>query len=207
MRGVTDRRVVRGALCAAVLAAAGLVRADGDDEYHAIPFVKVGDRPPAFQLTDDEGRVWKSSQHFGKRPVVLYFYWGDFMPKCTQQACAYRDDLRRLAAFGVEVVGVSGDSPANHARFKEAYGLNFRLLADETGAVAKEFGVPVSGPSDTRLKDSRGKEFVMSRKATSGRWTFVVDRDGRVVYKDENPDPARDSRKVLAALEKLRAER
>ena len=29
---------------------------------------------PAFEATDDEGKVWKSTDHIGKKMVVLYFY-------------------------------------------------------------------------------------------------------------------------------------
>src|SRR5438105_12119000 len=75
--------------------------------------VSVGDAAPAFEATDDAGKTWKSSDHYGKKIVVLYFYPADFTGGCTAQACGFRDDLGKLTDKGVEVVGISGDSAKN----------------------------------------------------------------------------------------------
>src|SRR5579871_5507954 len=72
--------------------------------------LKPGDRAPAFEAVDDRGQPWKSTDHVGKKYVVLYFYPGDFTPGCTAQARSFRDNLNKLAERGVVVVGVSGDS-------------------------------------------------------------------------------------------------
>jgi peroxiredoxin Q/BCP len=36
--------------------------------------LKVGDKAPAFESVDDNGKPWKSSDHVGKKIVVLYFF-------------------------------------------------------------------------------------------------------------------------------------
>ena len=51
--------------------------------------------------------------------------------------------MKELAAKGVEVVGVSGDSVRTQQLFKKVHELNYTLLADEDGAVARKFGVPL----------------------------------------------------------------
>ena len=71
---------------------------------------KVGDKAPAFQSVDENGKTWKSTDHVGKKIVVLYFYPADFTGGCTAQACGFRDNLKDLSSKNVEVVGVSGDS-------------------------------------------------------------------------------------------------
>src|SRR5437868_5926308 len=96
--------------------------------------LKVGDPAPTFEAKDDHGKTWKSSDHVGKKVVVIYFYPADLTGGCTKQACAFRDDMRQLAEQGVEVVGVSGDSVENHQIFKKVKNLNFTLLADEDGS-------------------------------------------------------------------------
>ena len=103
---------------------------------------KVGDKAPTFQATDDQGKPWKSSDHVGKKVVVVYFYPADFTGGCTKQACGYRDDFSKLQDAGVEVVGISGDSVKNHAAFKKFHKLNFTLLADPKGEAAAKLGVP-----------------------------------------------------------------
>ena len=36
--------------------------------------LNVGDRSPAFEGTDDSGKVWKSSDHVGENILVVYFF-------------------------------------------------------------------------------------------------------------------------------------
>ena len=36
--------------------------------------VKVGDKAPAFAATDQDGKAWKSADHFGKKTVVVFFF-------------------------------------------------------------------------------------------------------------------------------------
>jgi hypothetical protein len=36
--------------------------------------LKVGDKAPTFESVDENGKAWKSSDHVGKKIVVLYFF-------------------------------------------------------------------------------------------------------------------------------------
>ena len=36
--------------------------------------LKVGDKAPAFEGVDESGKTWKSSDHVGKKTVVLFFF-------------------------------------------------------------------------------------------------------------------------------------
>jgi len=192
-----------GILVGSVLAVSGLSRADSD--YVKIPFVPVGDKPPPFTLLDDDGKPWVSSQHFGRKPVVVFFYLGDFVPSCTRQACLYRQKLAQLTALGVEVVGISGDSVENHEWFKSSYRLGYTLLADVEGKVAREFGVPLSGSGMAEFKDTTGKVHTLEHKTTISQWTFIVGPDGKVIYKKVDAKPTEDAREVLAFLQQWAA--
>src|SRR3989442_7810529 len=121
------------ALVVSFLAVSGLLLAEEKKVN-----LKVGNQAPKFESTDDQGNPWKSTDHVGKKILVVYFYPADLTGGCTAQACGYRDDMNKLADKGVEVVGVSGDSVANHQKFKKAKELKFTLLADEDGSVAKK---------------------------------------------------------------------
>jgi peroxiredoxin Q/BCP len=164
--------------------------------------VNVSEPAPAFESTDDQGKVWKSTDHVGKKILVVYFYPADLTGGCTKQACSFRDDMEKLTARGVEVVGVSGDTVENHQLFKKHQKLNFTLLADETGAVAKKFGVPFGPGGVFNFKDSAGKEVSLKRGGTAQRWTFVIGKDGKVLYKNTKVKPDEDSKQILAVLEK-----
>lgn len=165
--------------------------------------LKVGDSAPSFSSTDDAGKPWKSSDYLGRRILVVYFYPADLTGGCTKQACGFRDDMKKLQDQGVEVVGVSGDAVRNHQLFKKVHGLNFTLLADEDGSVAKVFGVTTK-PGGTYKTTIDGKEETLVRGVTASRWTFVIDRQGKIAAKDTEVKAAEDSKKILGLVEKLK---
>ena len=175
--------------------------------------LNVGATLPAFEIHDDQGQAWKSSEHVGKRIVVLYFYPGDFSGGCTAQAQKYRDALAKIQELGAIVVGVSGDEAATHKLFKETYGLQHTLLADPEGKLAKLMGVPVksggevraTGPDRRPLFDANGQRIVVKHAVTLARCTFVVGRDGRIASLRSVGDPVTDAdevRKIVEALPK-----
>jgi len=165
--------------------------------------LQVGDKAPEFKSVGDDGKSWNSADHIGKKIVVVYFYPADMTGGCTKQACGFRDDMTKLKDEGVEVVGVSGDSVANHVIFKKEYDLNFTLLADEKGSVAKAFGVPLrAGGSIKRTVD--GKEVTMTRGVTAARWTFVIDAAGTIAAKNTAVKAAEDSEAIIKLVADLK---
>ena len=129
--------------------------------------LKKGDPAPDFTLPADDGSTVSLKSLRGKK-VVLYFYPKDDTPGCTTQACDLRDDMDRLKKAGVAVLGVSPDPVASHARFRDKYGLNFPLLADEDHAVAEAYGV------------WREKMRFGVKALGIVRSTFVIDEQGRI---------------------------
>ena len=110
-----------------ILAIGCLTAAAADDPKVDL---KPGDLAPIFEAIDDHAQPWKSADVIGKKFVVIYFYPGDFTPGCIVQARSFRDDMNRLTANGIVVIGVSGDAVTTHQLFKKAQQLNFTLLAD-----------------------------------------------------------------------------
>ncbi|HLY73983.1 MAG TPA: peroxiredoxin [Planctomycetota bacterium] len=165
--------------------------------------LKVGDAAPAFAAKDDTGADWKSGDHVGKKFLVVYFYPASFTGGCTKQACAYRDDQKALNDAGAEVVGVSGDQVKNQEAFKKFHKLNFTLLADDTGDVAKAFGVETKKGGSVKQKiEDKDEEF--TRGVTEMRWTFVIDKAGKIAYKNTKVVAPEDSKAVLEVLSKLK---
>jgi peroxiredoxin Q/BCP len=165
--------------------------------------LKVGDAAPVFSATDDQGKTWKSADLVGKKFVVVYFFPADFTSGCRAQAQKFRDNMNALNEKGIVVVGVSGDTVFTHALFKKTEKLNFTLIADEDGSVAKKFGVPLGKGGEVRAKDNEGKIAVLKRNVTASRWTFIIGMDGKVLYKNTKVDPAADSKQVGEFIEKL----
>jgi len=129
--------------------------------------VEVGSSAPDFTLASDQGGDVTLSELRGRK-VVLYFYPKDDTPGCTIQACDFRDAAPSFEGVDAVVLGVSGDSVESHGKFREKYGLNFPLLADEEHAVSEAYGV-------WKEKSMYGKKFMGIERST-----FLIDEKGTV---------------------------
>jgi len=100
------------------------------------------------------------------------------------------------------VVGISGDAVKNLKLFKQTNNLNFTLLSDITGEIAKVFGVSLrDGGSFT--KNFGEKEIEIIRAYTPTRWTYILDKNAKIIYKDTEVDLKNDHQKVINFLESL----
>lgn len=195
-----NSRPMSAVLFLVVLLLAPLLRADYDDP-EKLPYLQRGDRAPAFRCIDDQGREWKSAQHYGKKTIVVCFYLGDFFKNCTEELRVLRDRRRALDEQDVEIVAVSGDTVETHQLFKKTHRLNFTLLADEKGTVGRAFGVAMSGGGQRRIKHpDTGEEITLRRGVTAARWTFVIGKDGKILHKETNVKIKEQPRQILEVL-------
>ena len=124
--------------------------------------MEVGDRFPDVELGRGSGGTVRTGALLASGPAVLYFYPRDLTPGCTREAHDFQEHLRQFADRGVGVYGVSTDDAASHARFADQCHLEFPLLVDAGGALARQLGI---------LDEGRG----MAR-----RTTYLVAQDGRI---------------------------
>ncbi len=197
------RSTIHWILAGAMLAVLALATAGGRAADEPKVDLKLGDPAPAFEAVDDLGQPWKSADHVGAKYVVVYFFPGDFTPGCTRQAQNFRDAMNKLNDEGVEVVGVSGDSVQTHQMFKKAQKLNFTLLSDEEGKLAGTFGVPVGKGAEVKTKDADGQPVTVKRAVTAARWTFILGKEGRIVYMNTKVDPVKDAKEVADLIDQL----
>src|SRR6478735_2398879 len=129
----------------------------------------VGDAAPDFALTTDKGDTLRLSDLKGRR-IVLYAYPAAMTPGCTTQACDFRDSLQSLKAAGVEVIGISPDSPEKLAKFRDHDNLNFPLVSDPDKAVLTAYGAYGE-------KQNYGKTVVGVIRST-----FVIAPDGTIEH-------------------------
>jgi len=126
-----------------------------------------GDTAPDFSLPDADGTQVSLSALRGQR-VIVYFYPAAMTPGCTKEACDFRDNLGVLGGAWLTVLGISPDTPAKLARFRDKEKLTFPLLADPDLAVHKAYG-------------AYGEKTMYGRKRVGViRSTFVVGADGRI---------------------------
>jgi len=149
----------------------------------------VGKPAPDFNLPDQNGKQ-HSLEDFRGKWLVLYFYPKDDTPGCTQEACAFRDDLNQVTELGAQVVGVSVDDTASHAVFAKKYNLPFPLLADKTTEVAERYGALMNL---LFIKVAR-------------RYTFLIDPQGNIGKIYLSVETSRHSKDVIEDLKKLTME-
>lgn len=126
-----------------------------------------GDPAPDFTLTDDTGETVSLTDLRGGKSIV-YFYPAAMTPGCTTQACDFTESLSSLQSAGYTVLGISPDSPAKLAKFREKDALTITLLCDADRAVMTAYGA--------------FGEKKLYGKVVQGviRSTFVVDADGLI---------------------------
>ncbi|MGO8701371.1 MAG: peroxiredoxin [Limisphaerales bacterium] len=167
------------------LTAAAMVAAALPLLANALPLM-VGDKAPEFAGHDQDGHKWKLKSQLGKEVVLLYFYPKDDTRGCTAEACGLRDKMFNFKQEGVTVIGVSRDSAKSHKEFIFKYDLNFPLLADTSGDIAKAYGAQM-GDNDK-----------MDRRVS-----FLIGLDGRIVHITDSPDPAVHLREMQAAITRV----
>jgi thioredoxin-dependent peroxiredoxin len=129
--------------------------------------LQPGDPAPDFTLPDADGNPVSLSGFRGRR-VIVYCYPAAGTPGCTTQACDFRDNLAELNDAGVDVLGISPDSPAKLATFRDAEGLTFPLLSDEDKTVLTAWG-------------AFGEKQMYGKTVTGViRSTFLVDPEGKI---------------------------
>jgi thioredoxin-dependent peroxiredoxin len=151
--------------------------------------MEKGDVAPDFKLNDQQGNERTLSTMLLNGPVVLFFYPAAMTKGCTKESCHFRDLAAEFAALGAQRLGISMDSVAKQAEFTTKNGLDYPLLADVDGDVAKLYGV----------KRSLG---LLKLKRT----TFVISQDRRVaevIHSELSMNVHAD--KSLEALRELKA--
>jgi len=130
--------------------------------------LKPGDKAPAFELPDQDGKSVRLSDFKGRK-LLVYFYPKANTPGCTIQSCSVsraKDDFRSL---GVDVAGISPDKPEGQKRFDKLFNLGFPLLCDTEHKVAESYGVWAE-------KSFLGKKFMGILRSS-----FLIDEDGKIL--------------------------
>jgi peroxiredoxin len=150
--------------------------------------VEVGSEAPDFTLNDYNKQPVQLSSFRGDKPVLVVFYPFAFSGICTGELCQLRDEFADYDNKGVQVLGVSVDTPFSLKAWAEKEGYQFPLLSDfwPHGEVARAYGV---------FNEQAG---------LAVRGTFLIDKDGVVRFAEVNaPGEARDQQGWKKAVAEL----
>lgn len=152
--------------------------------------LKKGDIAPGFRLFNTNKEWVSLSDQKGKNVLLLFFPLA-FTSVCTRELCSVRDNLGFYNNANAEVFGISVDSNATLAKFKEDQKLNFTLLSDFNKEASEAYGV---------LYENFGW-----MKGVSKRAAFVIDKTGIIRYAEvlENAGEVPDFQAINATLQEI----
>jgi peroxiredoxin len=162
-----------------------------DRSYEPIPTQAhplLGQTAPDFTLPDVDGKPWSLTQALKDGPVVLVFYYGYHCNHCVSQLFALHKDIEKFHELQAQVVAISADPAAlTRKRFERYGGFAFPVLSDPSNNVAEKFGT--YAPS---LKAGDDGDLMHG--------TFIITRQGRVVWANRGDGPFTENRTLLMEL-------
>ena len=166
--------------------------------------LKVGDQAPDFNLHGTDGKMHKLSDYKGKKAVVLAWFPKAYTSGCTIECKSLAENGDKIKQYDVAYFMASTDSIEENTKFAKATSVtlqgrggapatvvekkeaDFPLLSDPTKEVATKYGV------------------LMANGQAANRWTFYIDKSGKVVAIDTAVRPATSAEDMIAKLAELK---
>lgn len=135
-----------------------------------------------FTLKNQEGKDVSLEDFYGHW-LILYFYPQDDTPGCTTEAY----DFSQLSSTvkGIQIIGISPDSPTSHKHFIDKYQLKVSLLSDPNKEVMKAYEA-------WGIKKNYGREYEGVIRST-----FLINPKGEIVYSWKNVKAKGHAQKVI----------
>jgi len=146
--------------------------------------LKEGEQAPDFSLRDKDSNIHSLSE-INSDHVVIYFYPKDSTPGCTIEAQEFSKDIEEFDKLNIKIIGISGGDEKSKTKFCEKHDLKILLLSDSDFSVSNNYGV-------------YGEKSFMGRKYMGiSRWTFVLNKDHKIIKIYDKVKPELHSQEVL----------
>jgi peroxiredoxin Q/BCP len=147
--------------------------------------LKVGDTAPEFTMKGSDGKTYKLSDFKGKKAVVVAWYPKAFTGGCTAECKSFAEQGNVLKDFDVVYFTASVDAVDENTRFAKSLNVtDYAILSDPEKTVAKTYGV-------------------MSPRGYANRWTFYIDKEGKIAAIEKKIDTKNAAPEVAAKLKSL----
>jgi peroxiredoxin Q/BCP len=182
--------------------AVGAVLAQAPQGAAPATVLKVGDMAPDFSLQGTDGKTHKLSDYRGKQAVVIAWFPKAFTQGCTIECKSLAENGDKIKQYDVAYFMASVDNIEDNTKFAKATSVtlqgrggastvvekkeaDFPMLADPTKEVATKYGV------------------LMAQAPLANRWTFYIDKSGKIAAIDQKINPATSAEDMVAKLAEL----
>ena len=164
----------------------------------AVPtVVKVGDMAPDFTLQGTDGKTHKLSEYRGKQAVVIAWFPKAFTQGCTIECKSLAENGDQIKKYDVAYFMASVDPLEENIKFAKATSVKL----GETTVEKKEADFPMLSDPDKSVATKYG---VLNARGVANRWTFYIDKTGKVAAIDTAVRPASSAEDMLAKLSELK---
>lgn len=108
---------------------------------NAVHPLLVGSSVPDIFVTTQSGEQQSFSALLVDKPTIVFFYRGGWCPFCNTQLGQLKQIEPELAALGIQLIGVSTDTPAQLQASSSKHSLNFQLISDPHNRLSQAFGL------------------------------------------------------------------
>src|ERR671912_834624 len=144
--------------------------------------LKVGDKAPNFKLQGSDGKTYNLADFAGKKAVVVAWFPAAFTKGCTIECKNLAMNGEKIRQYDVAYFMASTDPIEKNTDFAKAQEADFPLLSDPTKEVATKYGV-------------------LNARGTASRWTFYIDKTGRIAAIEKMVRPETSAEDMVAKLQ------
>jgi peroxiredoxin Q/BCP len=163
--------------------------------------VKVGDMAPDFTLQGTDGKTHRLSEYRGKQAVVVAWFPRAFTRGCTIECKSLAENGDRIKKFDVTYFMASVDALEDNIKFAKATSVTLGEGADAQVVDKQEADFPMLSDPTKQAATAYG---VLNPRGTANRWTFYIDKTGRVAAIDKAVRPETSAEDMIAKLGEIK---
>jgi peroxiredoxin Q/BCP len=163
--------------------------------------LKVGDMAPDFTLPGTDGKTHKLSEYRGKQAVVVAWFPRAFTQGCTIECKSLAENGSRIQKYDVTYFMASVDPLEDNMKFAKATSVTLGEGANARVVEKKEADFPMLSDPGKQVATAYG---VLNPRGTANRWTFYIDKAGRVAAIDKMVRPETSAEDMLTKLGEIK---
>jgi peroxiredoxin Q/BCP len=163
--------------------------------------LKVGDMAPDFTLPGTDGKTHKLSEYRGKQAVVVAWFPRAFTQGCTIECKSLAENGDRIKKYDVAYFMASVDPLEDNIKFAKATSVTLGEGANARVVEKKEADFPMLSDPGKQVATAYG---VLNARGTANRWTFYIDKTGRVAAIDKMVRPETSAEDMVTRLGEIK---